>query len=85
MNKCTRLTHSDAVHLRLVSFVVVPVHRILANYKSCSDGNGKLVWTIRGRREDLIDVVHRRDDRGKTRSSTGKEQCSVFENLEITG
>lgn len=85
MNKCTTLTHGNAVHLRLVSFVVVPIHRILANHKSRSDGNGKLVWTIRGRREDLIDVIHRGDDRGKARSCTGKEKCSVFENLEITG
>jgi hypothetical protein len=77
-----RLTHRDVVHLKLVGFVIVTVHSGLAYCKSCSNANGKFEWTIRGGREDLVDVVHCWDDRCKVWRSTGEKERSVFVNLK---
>jgi len=75
-----QLTHGDAVNLRMVGFIVVPVEGFLPDGKRGTDGQGKRsVLCCCGQMS--VDVVHGRYNNADARCVPRKKERSVFENL----
>ena len=73
-------THGDAVNLRVIGLVVIPVDCVLANDQSSTDGEREL-GVVRRCDENFVKVVHCWDDSGKIWGATREEECRVLENL----
>ena len=65
----------------MISLLIILVHCLLANSKSGMDGEGELMWTVRGSGKDLVNVVHGRNHCCETWSSAREKEGGIFEDL----
>lgn len=77
-----RLTHSNTVVLRLISTVIVPIESLLGQGAGGADRGKELVLPVKGLvGQNIVDVVHSRNDSGKGGGRTGEKEGSVLVDL----